>query len=59
VFRSSDADVISFGPKESLIQGTNLDNPASTKQTFSTELVVIGSTSGTDSIVVGASLSPY
>jgi hypothetical protein len=59
VYRSSDANVISFGPKERLIEGTNIDNASSTKQPFSSELVVIASTSGSNIIVLGASLSPY
>ncbi|MCB1772249.1 MAG: LamG domain-containing protein [Gammaproteobacteria bacterium] len=59
VYRSSAADTIDFGPKQVLIEGSNVDNASTTKQPFTTELVVIASTSGSNLFVLGASLSPY
>ena len=59
VYRSSATDAIAFGPKQLLIAGHDIDNASTTKQPFTTELVVIASTSGSNILVVGASLSPY
>ena len=46
VYRISDAQTISFGPTQTLIPGNSLDDPASTKEAFLYELIVIATTSG-------------
>ncbi len=57
-YRVSDKDEISFGLKRTLISGSNLGNPSSTKQIFESELVVIASTSGSNREVMGALFLP-
>ena len=59
VYRISDAQVISFGPKQILIPGVSLDNPTSTKETFLYELVVIAATGGPNRLIRGVTFSPF
>jgi len=57
-YRVSDAQEISFGPRKTLMAGSNLNNPTSTKQSFLEELVVLASTSGSNKKVSGVLLAP-
>jgi len=55
--RASSTGLISFGPRQTLIAGTDLNNPSSAKHPFRDELVVVATRGGTGGQVVGVALA--